>query len=365
MTIFKMALKRILGQPVNWLLILLFPVAFSLMISVGNNPDVDAPGFAGSAFPIGVVDQDGSALSQALVSQLDTRFMIREMQAEDITAALTGQEVAWALVIREGYGSSVLAGTAPVIDGYSLATSEVGIIAGRTTENITRALMILGTDDPAALAQWAATSRIEITVMGDGSNWASIGQILGMYGFVAMFAGFFVVRTLLDDKLKGMPQRLGVLPVSPRRLLAESTFAAFVVTILSALALMLAIHRQFGTIPNPMHLFMILCMFNLFSVTFVRAVASGVKNMGLVSVIVTMGANIFAMVGGLFWPLELVPPFMQRLAWFSPGYWLSRGMRGVPDISFEGFVMPVLFLGAFTAVTVLLGGWQNIQAEEE
>ena len=180
-----------------------------------------------------------------------------------------------------------------------------------------------------------------------------------------MFAAYFVVRTLLDDKLKGMPMRLGVLPVSPRRVLTESTLAAFVATIISAAGLMLAIYNQVGEIPNPAHLFLLLCLFNLFSVALVRAVVSAVKTMATVPVIVTMLANIFAMIGGLFWPVELMPPFMQRLAWFSPGYWLSRGMRGIQDISFEGFVLPVLFLLAFTIVTLLIGGWTRIQAVEE
>ena len=365
MIIFKTALKRILGQPINWLFILMFPLAFNVLVSISVNHSDENPWMSGAAFPFGVVDQDQTALSETLVNQLKMRFTIREIYEEDVSAALTSQEVAWALVIREGYAASVLAGTAPALDGYSLTISDAAIVANQTTQNITHALMVLGTDDPEALARWETTSQVEITVVGETNVWGGIGQFLGMYGFIAMFAALFVVRTLLDDKMKGMPMRLGVLPVSSRRVLAESTLAAFVATVFSAVGVLLAIYNQMGEIPNPLHLFLLLCLFNLFSVALVRAVVSGVKNLAAVSTIVTMIANITAMLGGLFWPLELVPPFMQRLAWFSPGYWLSRGMRNIQDISFEGFIMPVMFLAAFTLVTLLLGGWARVQAVEE
>ncbi|MCL2378431.1 MAG: ABC transporter permease [Defluviitaleaceae bacterium] len=365
MIIFKTALKRIVSQPINWLMILLFPVAFSLIISITGDDSDDNTWMSGAAFPLGVVDQDGTALSQTLVSQLKMRFAIQEIYEEDVTAALTAQDVAWALVIREGFAAHVLEGTAPALDGYSLAITDATVIANQTTQSITRALMILGTDSPEMLTLWGEASQVEISVVGESGNWGQVLQFLGMYGFVAMFAALFVVRTLLDDKLKGMPMRLGVLPVSPRRLLTESTLAAFLATMASAVGLMVAVYIRIGEIPNPGHLFLLLCLFNLFSVALVRAVVSGVKNMSSVSVIVTMFANITSMLGGLFWPLEFVPTFMQRLAWFSPGYWLSRGMRNIQIISFEGFVLPVLFLLAFTVVTLLLGGWMRIQEVEE
>jgi len=78
-----------------------------------------------------------------------------------------------------------------------------------------------------------------------------------------------------------------------------------------------------------------------------------------------MLATIFSMLGGIFWPLEFVPEFMRKLAWFSPGYWLSRGLSEIKTITFEGFGMPMLFLGGFTLVAILLGGWKQVQKMEE
>jgi len=364
MTIFKMALKRILSQPLTWVFLMLFPFVFSLLISMGNNPDnYQADGVG---IPIGIVDQDNSALSQALINQLELRFLINSVAEEDINAALIALDVAWVLVIREGYGENILNGTAPQLDGFQLNINDLAITGNRAAQNLTRALMMLGTDDPATLSRWAEAARTEIALIGDTSiNWEAVAQLTGMYGFIAMFMAFFIIRTLMDDKRHGMPERLGVLPVSPRKIMIQGTLAAFISTLFASVVLILFLNHRLGQLPNPVHLFVLLGLFNLFTVALVFAVYSSVKNMGAVSAIVTMMANLFSMLGGLFWPLEVVPPFMQRVAWFTPTYWFGRGLRNIGDIRFEGFVMPVLFLLGFTLVAMLAGGWRRIQAVEE
>ncbi|MCL2570969.1 MAG: ABC transporter permease [Defluviitaleaceae bacterium] len=365
MTIFKMAIKRILGQPINWIFILMFPLVFSMLITLGNNPDEDSPWMAGSYMPIGIVDHDNSTLSNALVSQLEIRFPIIKLQEEYINEALAGLDTAWVLVIHDGYSENVLAGIPPALDSYSLMINDLAIIGNRMAQNLTQAFMILGADDPAVLHEWEESSRLEMTIVGEANFWSTVAQLTGMYGFVAMFMAFFIIRTLMDDRLLGMPERLGVLPISPRKIMVQGTLAAFGSTLFASAVLVLFLNFRLGYVPNPVHLFTILALFNLFTVAFVFAIYSSVKTMAAVSVIVTMIANIFSMLGGLFWPLEMVPQFMQRIAWFTPTYWFAQGLRNIHEISFEGFIMPVLFMLGFTLVAMLLGGWKRIQAVDE
>jgi len=367
MTVFKMAFRRIMSNPINWIFIILFPVVFSLMITIGNNPDADNFWIEAGLVPVGVVDQDNSFLSQALINQLELRFTTVELEEDEISHILTSvNNVGWVLVIREGYGQNILNGIAPQLDSYALMISDVSILGDRAAQSLTRALMILGTDDPATLAMWGEVSRLDVHMVGEsGLSWAAISQLTGMYGFVAMFMAFFIIRILMDDKLKGMPERLGVLPVSPRKIMVQGTLATFASTLIASAVLVLFLNNRLADLPNPVHLFIILALFNLFTVAFVFALYSSIKNIAAVSVIVTMVANIFSMIGGLFWPLEMVPQFMQRVAWFTPTYWFGRGLRSISEIGFESFVMPVMFLLGFTLVAMLLGGWKRIQGVEE
>ena len=363
MTIFFTTLRRIAGQPVNWVFILLFPAIFAALVSLNAPKGVEGPAEIGMYF--GIVDQDGSVLSKTLVNQLKVRYNVIELDEADISAALTDSDIPWALLIREGYGSDILGGRKPALEGYSLTISDVSALGGVNAENITRALMLLGTDDAATLSAWEDAARVEVTVLDAGGDWARTAYWIGFYGFVALFTAYFVVKALSDDKRCGMPDRIGVLPVTPRRFLISGTLAAFTVTEVTALLLLCALRWLSGEIPNAVPLFALLSLYNLFTVGFVLAIVSTAKSQGAASVALAMSSTLFSMLGGLFWPIDFVPDFMRRLAWFSPGYWLAQGLADIREITFAGYGMPMLFLAGFTLVALLLGGWKKIQPMEE
>ena len=360
MIIFATTLKRILKQPINWTFILLFPVIFTVILSTGNESDKALTGEVTDGMSFGVVDQDATTLSQALVKGLEIRYNTRMFIEEDIPAALTDSEVPWVLLIREGYADDVLAGRAPDLEGYSLTISDVSALGSASAQNITRALLLLGTDDPAKLAAWEESSRVDVFVLR-GDNWSFTAQWLGFYGFISIFTAYFIIKTLTDDKRGGMPDRLGVMPHSPRKMLVQSTLAGFVLTEVTAALLLLVLRWQTGYIPNAVYLFLILSMYNLFCVGLVQTLVYTLRDLGAASVVMTMISTVSAMLGGLFWPLDFVPEFMKRLAWFSPGYWLARGLAEIHIITFDGFGMPILFLAGFTAVVFLLGGRSKVQ----
>lgn len=365
MTVFITALKRILIQPVNWAFILLFPTVFAVLIATASfNGIVDGDAAAVTLY-FGVVDQDGSALSHRLTEQLRVRFDVLELEEPDISATLTEQEVPWILLIRPGYERDILEGREPVLEGYSLTISDVSALGSVTARNITRALLLLGTNQEAALRAWEEASAVEVTTAELGSDWGLISFWFGFFGFVAVFTAYFIIKTLTDEKRGGMPDRLGVLPQSPRLYLVQGTLSAFAATEITVLLLMAVLQTIYGSIPNALPLFGLLSVYNLFAVGMVLAVIYVAKDMGAASVTMTMLSTVMAMLGGLFWPLDFVPPFMRRLAWFSPGYWLTEGLANMEEITLTGYGLPMLFLTGFALVTLLLGGWKRIQALEE
>ena len=364
MTIFVTVLKRIIKQPVNWAFILLFPAIFTLLIAASLRGEAVSSDDVTSGMRFGITDQDNSALSQTLVKQLQKRYNIQELAEDDISAALTDSEIPWALLIREGYGRDVLAGRAPELEGYSLTVSDISALGNVSAQNITRALILLGSDDPQVLDAWEGASNVDVTVL-PVDTWVTTAQWFGLYGFVAIFTAYFIIKTLIEDKRRGMPDRLGVLPQTPRKIMIQGTLAAFLVTEGTAALLMLTLRLQIGEIPNAAHLLALLSLYNLFTVGMVLAIVSILSDLGAASVVMTMLSTVFAMLGGLFWPLDLVPDFMKKLAWFSPGFWFSRGLMNIQEINFDGFGMPMLFLAGFTIVVLLLGGWKRIQPMEE
>ncbi|MCL2108670.1 MAG: ABC transporter permease [Oscillospiraceae bacterium] len=365
LTVFAMTLRRIFKQPLNWAGILAFPIISFILISITassvNDEQNDFLTQANVYF--GVADLDKTLLSETLVTQLGLRYNLVEVNEADITASLTNDEIPWVLLIREGYESEVLRRNTDIstLESYTLSINDISLLGTATAENITRALMILGTNEPAVIEQWQESAKVEFQLTNVGEHWEAIAQWLAMFGFVCMFTAYFVIKTLLDDKRGGMPDRVGVLPISARFYLIQGTAAAFIATEISVgLSLAVLVHLYSGT-PHVLLLFLLLSLYNLFSVSLVLTIASFASDLGVISTAIAMIATLSAMLGGLFWPIELVPEFMQKIAWFSPGFWFAEGLRNLQDVSFTGFVVPLLFLFGFTVVVVLIGGVRKVQ----
>ena len=366
MTVFLYTLKRIFKTPYAYGLLLLFPIIFATLASVeADGEGNDAVYAVEIDMFFGVVDNDNSALSKTLITQLETRFNTKSIEESNITAALIDQAVPWILLIPNGYGDAILANEKPELDGYSLTISDVSEIGAATAESITRSLMLLKTDDEAILEKWSTASELEINVITSTDNWRMVTFWFGFFGFVAMLTSFFIARALVDDKRFGMPDRLGILPLSPRKFLINSALALFAATQITVILLVIVVLAIIGTVPNVLLLFLILSLYNLFAVSLSIAIISLSKSYGLGGVVLSIVATIFPMIGGAFWPLELVPPFMQKLAWFSPNYWLGHGIGGLQEVTFDGYGMSVLFLLGFTVVAILLGSWKSIQRLED
>jgi len=365
MTVFIGTLKRIFKQPLNWAFLLLFPFLCYILLSMtaGGYHDETTSGL----MRFGVVDNDNTVLSRTLANQLGLRYNIKEVGEDDVSAVLIDQFVPWVLVIGEGFEDDILAGSTDLetLEGYSLTISDVSELARMTAENITRALFILGTNDEALINTWVENSQVEIKRINTGDNWQEVAQWLSMFGFISILTAYFVVKTLLDDKFRGMPDRVGILPVSSRRYLLQGTLAAFLATEITVALTLAVLALVLGAIPNVLLLFLLMSLFNLFAVSLVLTITSIAKSLASASIAMSMIATLSSMLGGLFWPIELVPEMMQRIGWFTPGYWFGEGLRNINNVTFENFGIPLLFLFAFTAVTLLIGGFKRVQKMDD
>ena len=364
MTIFTTTLKRILVQPINLVLIVIFPLIFTIIIQATVNADRLYDTDITSTMRFGVVDNDNTVLSRTLISRLNMRYNIVEIEQDDITSTLTDSLVPWVLLINNGYERDIKNGIALELEGYSLTISDASALGSVATANLTRSLLILGTDDEETLQTWIEDSHVDVTLT-KGDTWESLVFWLGYYGYISLFTSYFIVKTLVDDKKSGMPDRLGVLPQRTGKVLIQGTLAALILTEVTAILLLLVLHLLVGAIPNVILLFALLSLYNLFSVGFVLAILSSLRSVATSSVVMTVFATLSAMLGGLFWPIDLVPAFMQKLAWFSPGYWFASGIENLREVTIEGYGLSVLFLAGFSVVVILFGGWGKISRIEE
>lgn len=369
MNVFLMTLKRIFSNKLCLVFLVIFPVISFLLLNMGGT-QVDENEFGdvrAGQIRFAVVDNDDTILSNALVNRLGLRYNVIMISQDEISETLIENvDVSWVLKIENGFEADVLVQNANLktLQSYTLAITDVAILGELSAQNITRSLMLLGTNDEAIISQWQEESAVNLTFADIGIDFRGLAGWLAMFGFVSILTAYFVIRTLTEDKMQGMPDRIGALPISPRGYLLQGTLAAFAATQISVLLTLLSLHFVYGEVPNGLTIFVMMSVFNLFAVSLVLTIMSLTKTIAAASTVMSMLGTLLSMLGGLFWPLELVPDIMQRIAWFTPGYWFGRGLNNAGEFTFEGFTMPILFMLAFTVVTLLIGGLKRVQKME-
>ena len=67
------------------------------------------------------------------------------------------------------------------------------------------------------------------------------------------------------------------------------------------------------------------------------------------------------MLGGVFWPIQIMPVFIQRIAMLLPTYWYSEGIiRVAYGASIGDIALPLVMMFMFTIVFLIFGSRRDI-----
>ena len=310
MLVLKMTLRRIFANKLCLLFLVLFPaVTFMLITFQTNNASFDeGDSRVFQGITIAVADNDNTAISRELIRQLDLRYVVEEISSDEINSTLSESNATpWALEIEEGFGEDVITGNTNLqtLQSRTITMTDIARLVTMQATNITRSMMLLPlTGDEQSDAQiiedWTEATQMEISPVEVPLGWEGIAQWLSMYGFVSLLTAYFIVRTLAEDKFKGMPDRISALPVSTRSFLTQGTIAAFLATEVSVILTLLVIHYTITPLSNPIVLLIVMSLYNLFAVSLVFTMSTIAKTLAGVAMAVSMFGTLLAMLGGLF-----------------------------------------------------------------
>lgn len=161
---------------------------------------------------------------------------------------------------------------------------------------------------------------------------------------------------LQRERQRGTLQRLGAMPVRRSQILGSKMFTYFILGMLQygvVFAVGLAVGLDFG--PTPVLLLPLMAAFALCCTGLTFAIAPMLSSERQAGVIAQLLALTLAALGGAWWPLEIVPSFMQWIGHLSPVAWAMDAFR---DLLFYGGgwaeILPEI--GVLLTATVLLFG---------
>ncbi|MDD2574373.1 MAG: ABC transporter permease [Bacillota bacterium] len=374
---------RLLNLKRNWL-----PYAFMIVLPLMLMFVLGAVvGGQESGITLPVADVDGSVHSAALVEELKGlgTYNINYTDVESLKETVMENGAEAGLIIPKGFGEGIMQGNTPRFDlfitretqvGYSLhgvLTAAVQRLAYNTAivDGTVEALerhKSLGSGEKGKLEErvhnlvaeeWE--ERLPIKVAGSTVKSSGGGTSFDMYtqtsiGFTiafSMFTMIFAVGEILEEKRTGVWDRIHVSPVSRFRVLTGGLICAFVMGMINMMVMVLisdAVLRVnwLGHIGG---VIVILSAFCFCMVAFGLLLSFGIKTSQQLQVIAPVVLVSSAMLGGCYWPLEIVGSRAMLIASkVMPAGW---AMLALKDMIVYNQGLEAVYLPA--AVLLLMG----------
>jgi ABC-2 type transport system permease protein len=385
-------LLQILRDRRTFLFLLIMPVAFTLFFTVA---------FGGSAepgddrLPVGVLDQDGSALSSDLASLLSESAVLRieqdpQRSAADLDQLVADGGLAAAVLIPAGYGQSLEAGAPaklavladPSQSAAQTVQGEVQAGAQRLTDSVRIARIAAETSpDPAvysaaladALAAWRNPPiRIDVSAGGAGkakqvSSMSAAHSSPGMMLQFAIAGLMTAAGVIVTERKSRSLQRLLTTAASRVHILLGHYLAIFALIFAQFLILMLFgdLFLKVGYLRAPASTLLV-----------AAAAAACISALGLLIGVLSKSeeqAVLFVMVpmfvlsglGGAWMPLEYTGAAFQAVGHLSPVAWAMDGFQNIVirGLGFPSVLLPAAMLLAYALVFFMLAVWRFWRAE--
>ncbi|QUL54510.1 ABC transporter permease [Paenibacillus tritici] len=320
-------------------------------------------------------NSDTGAAGKHLLAELaktgDYKLEERRDEAA-LKEATIEQEGTAGLWIPAGYSASLMAGQQPQISIYELRASESSMVLRMKltaiTANMAEAAQAVaagsgGTGD--VQAQLAAVLR-----QAEQHNVGSTRTDYNLYprqtlsvvtGLTLMFLMALVtssVSLITDDRSGRTMIRMFSAPVRSYEIALGNFLGSFLVgmiQILVVLSLGRWVLRYDYGMPMALY-FLVLAAFMLVSMGIASTVAGLIRNPRNAGMLNSLILTPTCMLGGCFWPISIMPDYMQKLANFTPQKWAIQAV----DIAATGggwneLWLPFAILGLMAAILLAVG----------
>ncbi|WP_028545737.1 ABC transporter permease [Paenibacillus taiwanensis] len=285
---------------------------------------------------VSYVDQDGSVWSKALLKQLGASFELSaESDANLMEAKLTDRKLSHALLIPQDYGDRLMSGQTPSVRLMRLGVSESSVTIQLALEQQTREWAALA----AVLAQSGKLDQQAHVEQGindylnhkpvveklDNSKKIPINLriSMGLFMMFMLMTGLNSIVVMLEDKQNYTMIRTYAAPVRSWEI-SVGYFGGAVVygsiqigIVLFLTRVLVGIDMGLSGIEQFMFLELFLwaglsigCMLGALFPT-----SEAFAQIGFVLVIP------MSMLGGCYWPISVMEPYMQKVSYFVPQRW--------------------------------------------
>jgi ABC-2 type transport system permease protein len=380
-------------------LVYLLPMPLLFTFALGQASAGSEGGATAVSIPVAVINQDTGSLGEHLVDQIETvpNLAVQPMAEEVALAKVADADVAAALLIPADFSDELLAGETTTLqfrvanadEQTQLVEQVINTAAGRlvgslqasgTAVRVAIALDVLDAGDSVGQRQYA-DEAFEIVEAGWKESLPIVLQVTQVTGFdeereipggvdqsspgmLVMFSMFAFLGggvMLVTERQEGTLSRLITMPVGKVGIMLGKLAGIFVVGVGQIVLLI------FGGIflfrvswgQSPIALILVVLSFALAMTSLGVLLAALARTTAQATALDNIIVLSFSALGGAWWPLEIVPGWLQTLAHVLPTAW---AMDAFHDIITRGLgvaaVLPeVGVLLGLAAIFFTIGVW--------
>ena len=226
-------------------------------------------------------------------------------------------------VLQRASTASMIPGVAGALLDNVISAAQLPPLEGATRDSFLRALY---QRSQQLLTEQPAPARFRVAdAAGDGDDASMNGfnqSAPGMGSLYVMFTVLGGMAVLLRERRQWTLQRLLALPLSRAQILGAKIGVYFTLGMVQytiVFAVGGAVGMDFGS--SPIAFLAVMAAFVLCITALTFALAPWIKSEGQANGLVLLLSLSLAPLGGAWWPLEIVPEFMQTIGHVSPVAW--------------------------------------------
>lgn len=367
MTIFMNNIKRILKDKVALVFMIVLPVILIAVICSFNSN--------GGSLNVGIVDKDNTEFTKIVRENLasQNRVKVFDIEEKEIKQSLIDVKVDYVIEMENGFTNNIIAGENVKIKGYSISGKNIHLPVKLYLDNFINIARNIGkasskiensSDKFYEGIKYYSEGKLGLTQSKVDASFKDNSRLLQALGFLVM--GVFSLATFgysftVEDKENKIYYRLFTTPLTLKRYMFENILSVFVISLVQILMLLgflqwvlkMDIGKYF------VNMFIVLSVFSIVSVAlgmFINSISKSTRQAGVIG---TLIFSPFCMLGGCFWPREIMPDILKQISNFVPTTWILKALEKVvygDSLSSLGMEMGILLL--FALVFFFLSSWK-------
>lgn len=362
----------ILKNPFGFLVGLLAPVLilFIMLIVLNENSGY---------INIGVVDNDNSKTSNLIIDSLKNieGYNVNEIKKEDIKNLFSEKAINVAIEIEDRFEKEIIDGDLSKVKITAIEDDGIGNLikdlVNMKMVNIRDISLASNKNEEVyykSIDNYSGSISVNIKKesLNDLHSDYSSSQIY--IGFLIMFMLIRGMRTayrIFDEKDENIYMRIFMAPVKTSEYYLAGIISGYISILIQVFLGIVSINiLNLETGVKNIELFIILALVGLVSISLALCCSSFAKNKSEASNIFNFANILLPMLGGAFVPLEIMPPLVGKISYFTPVRW---AMQSISDIqqgyNFSETYKYLFILFLFSVAFFVIAAYRTVKEEKK